>query len=146
MRLKKAWSLTLLQCYKSTRENCYSGQPVIKSQFLSIFLLVPLQTLLDQQHVYYLNKSQFLSISLLVPLQTLPDQQHVYYLNQSRDGILSGEGCLVRKIPFTHPTMVPSVLNLLRQQLVFNSVLSSIIRPLSRKGWHSQSIICDIIF
>ncbi|KAH3718115.1 hypothetical protein DPMN_060914 [Dreissena polymorpha] len=120
MYLKKAWSLTLLQCYKSTRENCYSGQPVIKSQFFSIFLLVP--------------------------LQTLPDQQHVYYLNQSRDGILSGEGCLVRKIPFTHPMMVPSVLNLLRQQLVFNSVLSSIIRPLSRKGWHSQSIICDIIF
>ncbi|WAQ93871.1 MED1-like protein [Mya arenaria] len=61
------------------------------------------------------------------PMTTLPDQQHAYYLNGSTEGVLGGYGCLVRKIPFTHPTMVPKVLSLLRQQLVFNSVLSSVV-------------------
>jgi len=67
-------------------------------------------------------------------LQTLPDQQHVYYLNCASQGVLSGTGCLLHKIPFSHPTSVPNVLNLLRQQLVFNSALQSIIRPQARQG------------
>ncbi|XP_052799158.1 uncharacterized protein LOC128230753 [Mya arenaria] len=71
---------------------------------------------------------------------TLPDQQHAYYLNGSTEGVLGGYGCLVRKIPFTHPTMVPKVLSLLRQQLVFNSVLSSVVRPQARKVYQSAVV------
>lgn len=74
--------------------------------------------------------------NLLVLLQTLPDQQHVYYFNKSVDGCLGQPGALVTKIPFTLPTCVPKVLNLLRQQLMFNSVIQSLIRPNSKRGMY----------
>ncbi|XP_045168885.2 mediator of RNA polymerase II transcription subunit 1-like [Mercenaria mercenaria] len=68
---------------------------------------------------------------------TLPDQQHVYYFNNSVDGCLGQPGALVNKIPFTLPTCVPKVLNLLRQQLMFNSVIHSLIRPNSKREYRS---------
>lgn len=63
---------------------------------------------------------------------TLPDQQHVYVFN-STESFLGQPGALVRKIPFTLPTCVPKVLNLLRQQLMFSSVLHSLVRPYTKR-------------
>ncbi|XP_077516506.1 mediator complex subunit 1 [Amblyomma americanum] len=62
---------------------------------------------------------------------TLPDQQHCYYL-------LSGSpeltGVLVSGVPFTHPTHVPQILVFLRQQLLFNTLVASCVRPSSRQN------------
>ncbi|KAK3603593.1 hypothetical protein CHS0354_017310 [Potamilus streckersoni] len=65
---------------------------------------------------------------------TLPDQNHVYYLNNVSGGCLGEMGAIVTKIPFTHPTSVAKVLNALRQQLLFNTVISSCIRHSPSQG------------
>lgn len=59
---------------------------------------------------------------------TLPDQQHVYFLG-GHHGWMEEEGVLITKIPFTHPTNLPKILVYLRQQMLFNTVFSSCIRP-----------------
>ncbi|GFY64159.1 mediator of RNA polymerase II transcription subunit 1 [Trichonephila inaurata madagascariensis] len=59
---------------------------------------------------------------------TLPDQHHCYFLNSSPDL----QGVMVSSIPFTHPTHVPQILVFLRQQMLFNTVISSCIRPGSK--------------
>nr|XP_042903353.1 mediator of RNA polymerase II transcription subunit 1 [Parasteatoda tepidariorum] len=64
---------------------------------------------------------------------TLPDQHHCYFLNSSSDL----QGVMVSSIPFTHPTHVPQILVFLRQQMLFNTVISSCIRPSSKKDAES---------
>ncbi|KAG8199086.1 hypothetical protein JTE90_016223 [Oedothorax gibbosus] len=64
---------------------------------------------------------------------TLPDQHHCYFLNSSPDL----QGVMVSSIPFTHPTHVPQILVFLRQQMLFNTVISSCIRPGSKKDAES---------
>lgn len=44
------------------------------------------------------------------------------------------EGILVNSIPFTHPGHVSQILVILRQQALFNTVISSCIRPNSKQG------------
>lgn len=44
------------------------------------------------------------------------------------------EGALVSSIPFTHPTHVPNILMVLREQALFNTIISSCVRPNSRQG------------
>ncbi|GIY77928.1 hypothetical protein CDAR_572831 [Caerostris darwini] len=61
-------------------------------------------------------------------LWTLPDQHHCYFL-KAKDI----QGVMVSSIPFTHPTHVPQILVFLRQQMLFNTVISSCIRPDSKK-------------
>ncbi|XP_044734754.1 mediator of RNA polymerase II transcription subunit 1 [Chrysoperla carnea] len=60
---------------------------------------------------------------------TLPDQQHCYFLTEGRNL----QGVVINSIPFTHPAHVPQILSLLRQQALFNTVLSSCIRPNSKQ-------------
>ncbi|XP_012282760.1 mediator of RNA polymerase II transcription subunit 1 [Orussus abietinus] len=60
---------------------------------------------------------------------TLPDQQHCYFMTENK----SMEGVLVGSIPFTHPAHVPQILVYLRQQALFNSLLSSCVRPMARQ-------------
>ncbi|CAH1238781.1 MED1 [Branchiostoma lanceolatum] len=55
---------------------------------------------------------------------TLPDQHHCYYINDSPDV----KGVLVSKIPFTHPACVPRVLEALRRQTVYNTLITSCVR------------------
>lgn len=55
----------------------------------------------------------------------LPDQCHSYYMNDSLGDL---EGIEVSSIPFTHPTYVPQILIVLRQQVLFNVVVCSCIR------------------
>jgi hypothetical protein len=49
------------------------------------------------------------------------------------------EGILVSNIPFSHPAHVPQILMLLRQQALFNVLVSSCIRPASKHGTFYRS-------
>uniref|UniRef100_T1J8I3 Mediator of RNA polymerase II transcription subunit 1 n=1 Tax=Strigamia maritima TaxID=126957 RepID=T1J8I3_STRMM len=59
----------------------------------------------------------------------LPDQHHCYFLNGAADL----QGAMVSSIPFTHPTHVPQILVFLRQQMLFNVLISSCIRTGSKQ-------------
>ncbi|ELT99582.1 hypothetical protein CAPTEDRAFT_224076 [Capitella teleta] len=56
----------------------------------------------------------------------LPDQRHSYFLS-ALNGSPDLQGALVTRIPFLHPTNVPRLLQLLRMQLLFNTVIGSCI-------------------
>ncbi|XP_050418886.1 mediator of RNA polymerase II transcription subunit 1 isoform X1 [Patella vulgata] len=98
----------------------------------------PLIDLLMQQYSngQILNNQKKLHVSL-------PDQHHVYYLNGVNGGSLDQPGIMVSTIPFIHPTNVPNILNHLRQQLLFNTVVSNMIRPHSKPEL-SHSIVCEL--
>ncbi|XP_058828970.1 mediator of RNA polymerase II transcription subunit 1 [Topomyia yanbarensis] len=55
---------------------------------------------------------------------TMPDQYHCYYMTANRNL----QGTIVSSIPFTEPQHVSKVLVLLRQQALFNQLLTSCIR------------------
>lgn len=59
---------------------------------------------------------------------SLPGQEHGYFVNEPTDDALK-HGAFVHEIPFSHPTHVPKVLTLLRQQAALNAVLLSCVRP-----------------
>lgn len=61
----------------------------------------------------------------------LPDQIHCYHMNQSIGQL---KGINITSIPFTHPTSVPQILVHLRQQVLFNVVIGSCIRQVSKLG------------
>lgn len=61
---------------------------------------------------------------------SLPDQCHCYYLSDS-DNL---KGYLVNSIPFSDPQQVPKIINLLRQQALFNTIISSCVRIESKPG------------
>ena len=65
----------------------------------------------------------------------LPDQEHSYHVQPSPQM----QGLSVSSIPFTHPTHVPQILQLLRGQVLFNVVIGSCIRKLSSFGSISDS-------
>ncbi|XP_039609338.1 mediator of RNA polymerase II transcription subunit 1 isoform X2 [Polypterus senegalus] len=63
-------------------------------------------------------------------LQSLPgDEVQSYILSQYVPGNQKGpmEGVLLSKIPFSHPEQVPAILEVLRHQCAFNTLLSSCI-------------------
>lgn len=70
----------------------------------------------------------------MICFQSLPDQQHVFYLNDINGCSIEQPAVMVSKVPFTHPTYVAQVLNCLRQQLIFNTVIGSSIRPNASQG------------
>ncbi|KAF5290493.1 hypothetical protein FQA39_LY03597 [Lamprigera yunnana] len=65
---------------------------------------------------------------------TLPEQHHCYFLTDSK----SMEGILVHSIPFTHPGHVSQILVILRQQALFNTIISSCVRPNSKQDLESM--------
>ena len=58
---------------------------------------------------------------------TLPDQQHCYFMTETPDLI----GQLVEYIPFRHPKQVAAIIDILRRQALFNTLLSSCVRTSS---------------
>ncbi|XP_067649152.1 mediator of RNA polymerase II transcription subunit 1-like [Haliotis asinina] len=72
---------------------------------------------------------------------SLPDQQHVYFMNNVNGSSLDQPGVMVSRIPFTHPMNVAHILSHLRQQLVFNTVVSSCIRPNSKQDMANAVVI-----
>uniref|UniRef100_A0A1D5R259 Mediator of RNA polymerase II transcription subunit 1 n=2 Tax=Macaca TaxID=9539 RepID=A0A1D5R259_MACMU len=60
----------------------------------------------------------------------LPGQQHCYFLNKDAplpDG-RSLQGALVSKITFQHPGRVPLILNLIRHQVAYNTLIGSCVK------------------
>ncbi|XP_056627467.1 mediator of RNA polymerase II transcription subunit 1 isoform X2 [Triplophysa dalaica] len=60
----------------------------------------------------------------------LPGQQHCYYLNGDapvQDG-RSLQGALVHKIPFRHPAQVPTLLDIIRHQAAYNTLIGSCVK------------------
>ncbi|XP_046375891.2 mediator of RNA polymerase II transcription subunit 1-like [Haliotis rufescens] len=72
---------------------------------------------------------------------SLPDQQHVYFMSNVNGSSLDQPGVMVSRIPFTHPMNVAHILSHLRQQLVFNTVVSSCIRPNSKQDMANAVVI-----
>lgn len=62
--------------------------------------------------------------------QALPGQQHCYFLNKDAplpDG-RSLQGTLISKIAFQHPGRVPLILNLIRHQVAYNTLIGSCVK------------------
>lgn len=67
---------------------------------------------------------------LFTLLQSLPGQQHCYFLNGDapvQDG-LSLQGVLVSRIPFRHPAQVPALLDIIRHQAAYNTLIGSCVK------------------
>lgn len=60
----------------------------------------------------------------------MPDQVHCYFMTECK-GL---NGVVVSSIPFTHPSHVPQILTLLKQQAVFNSLVASAVRVTDKQG------------
>uniref|UniRef100_A0A096LU77 Mediator of RNA polymerase II transcription subunit 1 n=1 Tax=Poecilia formosa TaxID=48698 RepID=A0A096LU77_POEFO len=74
-----------------------------------------------------LNNMHFYSI--------LPDQHHCYFLNGDapvQDGH-SLQGAMVSKIPFRHPAHVPLLLDIIRHQAAYNTLIGSCVKRTSVK-------------
>lgn len=74
--------------------------------------------------------------------QALPGQQHCYFLNKDAplpDG-RSLQGTLISKIAFQHPGRVPLILNLIRHQVAYNTLIGSCVKRtvLKEGGCHLQ--------
>ncbi|XP_057655941.1 mediator of RNA polymerase II transcription subunit 1 [Diorhabda carinulata] len=67
---------------------------------------------------------------------TLPDQNHCYFMTESKNM----EGVLVTTIPFTHPANVASILMILREQALFNTIISSCVRPNSKQDFENMTM------
>lgn len=61
---------------------------------------------------------------------TLPDQNHCYFMTENR----SMDGSVIKSIPFTETAHVPRIVQLLRQQALFNTLIASCVRQNSRHG------------
>ncbi|KAK7122896.1 hypothetical protein R3I94_019870 [Phoxinus phoxinus] len=61
---------------------------------------------------------------------SLPGQQHCYFLNGDapvQDGRCL-QGALVSKIPFRHPAQVPALLDIIRHQAAYNTLIGSCVK------------------
>uniref|UniRef100_A0A673FWK9 Mediator of RNA polymerase II transcription subunit 1 n=1 Tax=Sinocyclocheilus rhinocerous TaxID=307959 RepID=A0A673FWK9_9TELE len=61
---------------------------------------------------------------------SLPGQQHCYFLNGDapvQDG-RSLQGAYVSKIPFRHPAQVPALLDIIRHQAAYNTLIGSCVK------------------
>lgn len=71
-----------------------------------------------------------LSNQLTFFIKSLPGQQHCYFLNGDapvQDG-KSLQGSLVSKIPFRHPAHVPALLDIIRHQAAYNTLIGSCVK------------------
>lgn len=92
-------------------------------------------TLPDQQHCYFLSENPNMMVSLLKYYQS-----HGYWLylatichclskmRHFNNTFMYLQGVEVLSIPFTEPSHVPKILRILRQQALFNTLVSSCIR------------------
>ena len=116
------------------QNHCYFFKREIMS-FMFIFL--SFQTLPDQNHCYFFKRGIMSFMFIFLSFQTLPDQNHCYFFN-GLNGVNGSSPALsavmVSRIPFTHPTNVPQILNFLRQQLLFNTLIGSCVKTNPKKG------------
>ncbi|KAL4635399.1 mediator of RNA polymerase II transcription subunit 1-like, partial [Arapaima gigas] len=76
----------------------------------------------------------------------LPENQvHSYILSGTTDGVTELEGVLVHHIAFTHPAHVPKILDLLRHQSTFNTLLTSCIPSEEPSRDCVSDLDCEVI-
>nr|XP_032517270.1 mediator of RNA polymerase II transcription subunit 1 [Danaus plexippus plexippus] len=68
---------------------------------------------------------------------SLPEQWQCYFLCETR-GL---DGCMVTSVPFTHPSHVPPLLSVLRQQALFNALLASCVRLQTKQVMELESVL-----
>ncbi|CAH2048555.1 unnamed protein product, partial [Iphiclides podalirius] len=85
----------------------------------------PMLGLVAQQAYNKLTPGKNIELNLSKGLFVhLPEQTQCYFMCESR-GL---EGCVVGSVPFTHPSHVPPLLACLRQQALFNALITSCVR------------------
>ena len=83
--------------------------------FLNVDFVRPVHTLLNLCTREYVLCGTIMSKSYYLMFQALPEQYHVYHINGTeRDGdrfVSNAEfGLLVYRIPFTHPSHIPDII------------------------------------
>ncbi|XP_043920409.1 mediator of RNA polymerase II transcription subunit 1-like [Protopterus annectens] len=105
-------------------QNC-TGIPVMDSipQFVPLYELITQFELSKDDDSIPLNHNMRFYASL-------PGQQHCYFLNKDAplpDGRCL-QGMLLSKIPFVHPGQVPPILDFIRNQVAYNSLIGSCVK------------------
>jgi len=67
---------------------------------------------------------------------TLPDQQHCYFLTDTQELAATA----ISFVPFRHPSQVPNIVDALRRQAVFNSLIASCVRTNSLEDVEASSM------
>ncbi|XP_050161293.1 mediator of RNA polymerase II transcription subunit 1-like isoform X4 [Myiozetetes cayanensis] len=101
--------------------------------------LAPLYELIVQSALKE-KRSEGLSTNESCFFVSLPDcPKHCYFINKdSEKSDLAG--ALVSKIPFSHPKCVPGVIEILRHQVAYNTLISSCV-----SDKHINEVIIDVI-
>lgn len=73
------------------------------------------------------SKGEIVSFAKGLPV-SLPDQNHCYFFTDAR----KLKATMVTSIPFTEPLQVPNIISLLRKQALFQTLISSCVRPQSK--------------
>ncbi|KAJ0060387.1 hypothetical protein NL108_010164, partial [Boleophthalmus pectinirostris] len=98
--------------------------------------LSPLYQLIVQSQLQLLEEGNASSVPHSMHFYSvLPDQQHCYFLNGDapvQDGHCL-QGALVTKIPFRHPAQVPLLLDIIRHQAAYNTLIGSCVKQTSFK-------------
>uniref|UniRef100_A0A8C6Q1M9 Mediator of RNA polymerase II transcription subunit 1 n=1 Tax=Nothobranchius furzeri TaxID=105023 RepID=A0A8C6Q1M9_NOTFU len=99
--------------------------------------LSPLYQLIVQSQLQLLDESSSVPATLnnMHFYSILPDQHHCYFLNGDapvQDGH-SLQGAMVSKIPFRHPAQVPFLLDIIRHQAAYNTLIGSCVKRTSAK-------------
>ncbi|OWF39396.1 Mediator of RNA polymerase II transcription subunit 1 [Mizuhopecten yessoensis] len=136
--LSASFVLVLPQPIPVAMSNVQSIQSVTELDVISVGETKPLLQLINQHAAK--SKSHAEGNEFFV---TLPDQQHVYFMSDISGCSLDQPAVMVSRIPFTHPTSVAQVLNHLRQQVIFNTVIESCIRPNAQQDIKS-SVVFDL--
>ncbi|XP_023367024.1 mediator of RNA polymerase II transcription subunit 1 [Otolemur garnettii] len=122
--LKFPQPIPVSRAFVQKLQNC-TGIPLFETQPI----YVPLYELITQ---FELSKDPN-PISLNHNMRfyaALPGQQHCYFLNKDAplpDG-RSLQGTLISKITFQHPGRVPLILNLIRHQVAYNTLIGSCVK------------------
>ncbi|XP_063707932.1 mediator of RNA polymerase II transcription subunit 1-like isoform X2 [Culicoides brevitarsis] len=110
----------VLRLNKPSAVGCQIVQEIerITEQKLANQTAVPLMALIvsnaSDGKITNIDRSMFVS---------LPDQNHCYFLSEMKEQAIQ-----VTNIPFSDPQQVPKVIRLLRQQALFNTLISSCVR------------------
>ncbi|KPI94480.1 Mediator of RNA polymerase II transcription subunit 1 [Papilio xuthus] len=98
----------------------------------------PMLGLVAQQAYNKLAPGKIVELNLSKGLFVhLPEQTQCYFICESR-GL---EGCVVRSVPFTHPSHVPPLLACLRQQALFNTLIASCVRLQNKQVVEMEGVV-----
>ena len=115
---------------------------VSKSALICHSILILFLSIINSVNLF-VNDITLNTIMCSIVLQPLSDQQHRYFIYNMDKHV--NRGVVVHQIPFTNPTQVPKILVLLRQQVLFNTVLSSCVRKTGEQtSFNTQSKLACI--